>query len=98
MVTGHVMFTGSAAEVMQQHQHSPLALEQLEGVPQPVVVLLEVLLEKDPARRFQSPAELLEMMPLVRDAIDAGRRLVEDDPRFRLFDRRCPKREAIGDG
>ena len=77
MVTGHVMFTGSAAEVMQQHQHSPLPLEQLEGVPQPVVVLLEVLLEKDPARRFQSPAELLEMMPLVRDAIDAGRRLMK---------------------
>ena len=77
MVTGHAMFTGSAAEVMQQHQHSPLPLEQLEGIPQPVVVLLEVLLEKDPVRRFQSPAELLEMMPQVRDAIDAGRRLMK---------------------
>jgi serine/threonine protein kinase len=77
MLTGQVMFRGSAAEVMHRHQHSPLPLEQLEGVPQPVVVLLEVLLEKDPARRFQSPAELLEVMPLVRDAIHAGRRLMK---------------------
>jgi|SRR5271166_909093 len=77
MVTGHVMFRGSAAEVMHQHQHSPLPLEQLESVPQPIVVLLEVLLEKDPARRFQSPAELLEVMPLVGDAIQAGRRLMK---------------------
>ena len=54
MVTGHALFAGSAAEVMYQHQHAPLPLEQLEGVPQPVVVLLEVLLEKDPAQRFQT--------------------------------------------
>jgi WD40 repeat protein len=63
--------------VMHQHQHSPLPLEQLESVPQAVVVLLEVLLEKDPGRRFQSPAELLEVILLVRDAIDAGRRLMK---------------------
>ena len=31
-----------------------------EAVPQPVVVLFEVLLEKDPGRRFQNPAELLK--------------------------------------
>ena len=42
------------------------------GIPQPLVVLLEVLLEKDPARRFQSPAELLKVMPMVRGAVDAG--------------------------
>jgi hypothetical protein len=35
-----------------------------------------VVLEKDPARRFQNPAELLDVMTLVRDAIDAERRLV----------------------
>jgi hypothetical protein len=39
-----------------------------------VVALLEVLLEKDPARRFQNPAELLEVMSPVRAAIEAGRR------------------------
>ena len=58
---------------MYQHQHAPLPLEQLEGVPQPVVVLLEVLLEKDPGRRFQNPTELLKAMPTITGAIDAGR-------------------------
>jgi WD40 repeat protein/serine/threonine protein kinase len=77
MLTGQAPFRGTPAEVMYQHQHASLPLEQLEGVAQPVVVLLEVLLEKDPARRFQSPAELLEMMPLVTDGIDAGRRLMK---------------------
>src|SRR5271165_6939620 len=75
MVTGRALFNGSPAEVMYQHQHAPLPLEQLKGVPQPLVVLLELLLDKDPARRFQSPAELLKVMPMVRDAIDAGRRI-----------------------
>ncbi len=48
---------------------------ELEGVPQPVVVLLEVLLEKDPARRFQNPTELLKAMPTITGAIDARRRI-----------------------
>jgi serine/threonine protein kinase len=74
-VTGHAVFRGSPAEVMYQHQHAPLPLEQLEGVPQPVVVLLQVLLEKDPARRFQSPAELLKAMPTITGAIDTQRRI-----------------------
>ena len=75
MVTGHAVFRGSPAEVMYQHQHAPLPLEQLEHVPQPVVVLLEVLLEKDPARRFQNPAELLKAIPTITGAIDARRRI-----------------------
>src|SRR6266436_1735002 len=73
MLTGHVVFRGSPAEVMYQHQHAPLPLDLLEGVPQPVVTLLEVLLEKDPARRFQTPAELLKATPTVASSIDAGR-------------------------
>ncbi len=72
-VTGHRLFRGSPAEVMYQHQHAPLPLKQLKDVPQPVVTLLEVLLEKDPARRFQSPTELLKAMPTITGAIDAGR-------------------------
>src|SRR6202790_2168550 len=51
MLTGHAVFRGSPPEVMYQHQHAPLPLEQLEGIPQPIIVLLEVLLEKDPGRR-----------------------------------------------
>jgi len=56
MLVGRAPFCGSPAEVMYQHQHAPLPLEQLSGLPQPVVVLLEVLLEKDPAERIQGPA------------------------------------------
>src|SRR5262249_33894792 len=77
MLTGQAPFRGSPAEVMHKHQHAPLPVEQLNGIPQPLVVLIEVLLEKEPARRFQNPAELLEVMPLVKDAIDAGRRLMK---------------------
>src|SRR5271169_6211922 len=41
MVTGHPLFNGSPAEVMYQHQHALLPVEQLKDVPQPLVVLLE---------------------------------------------------------
>jgi serine/threonine protein kinase len=75
MVTGHALFRRSPAEVMYQHQHAPLPLEQLEGLPQSVVVLLEALLEKDPGRRFQNPAELLKAIPTITDAIDARRKI-----------------------
>jgi serine/threonine protein kinase len=78
MVTGHAVFRGSPAEVMYQHQHTSLPLEQLEGVPEPVVVLLELLLEKDPAQRFQSPTELLKVIPTITDAIDSRRRIIRE--------------------
>src|SRR6201993_5153557 len=73
MVTGRVVFKGSPAEVMYQHQHAPLPLERLKDVAQPVVVLLEKLLEKDPAKRFQTPDELLKVMPTIKDACEAQR-------------------------
>jgi serine/threonine protein kinase len=76
MLVGRVPFRGTAAEMMYQHLHAQIPLEQLEGVPQPVVVLLEVLLEKDPERRFQTPAELLKAMPRITGAIDARRRIL----------------------
>jgi serine/threonine-protein kinase len=75
MITGHALFRGSPAEVMHQHQHAPLPREQLEGVPQPVIVLLEVLLEKDPGRRLQNPAELVKVIPTITGAIDSRRRV-----------------------
>ena len=73
MVTGLTPFRGPSAEVMYQHQHAPLPLERLKDVPQPVVVLLEKLLEKDPAQRFQTPDELLKAMPTITGAIEARR-------------------------
>jgi len=79
MVTGHVMFRGSPAEVMYQHQHVRLPVEQLKDVPEAVLVLLEALLEKDPSRRFQNPTELLKTIPTVTDALDTGRRITREN-------------------
>jgi serine/threonine protein kinase len=75
MVTGQKPFRGPCAEVMYQHQHAPLPLERLKDVPQPVVVLLEKLLEKDPAQRFQTPNELLKAIPTITGALHARRRI-----------------------
>ena len=75
MLTGQTPFRGTPREVMHQHQHAPLPLDLLEAVPQPVVVLLDALLEKDPGRRFQTPADLLNAIPTITDAIDARRRI-----------------------
>jgi serine/threonine protein kinase len=75
MMTGQTPFRGPSAEVMYRHQHAPLPLERLKDVPQPVVVLLEKLLEKDLAQRFQTPNELLKAMPTTTGAIDARRRI-----------------------
>jgi serine/threonine protein kinase/tetratricopeptide (TPR) repeat protein len=75
MLTGQTPFRGSPAEVMFQHQHGSLPLDRLKRVSQPVVVLLELLLEKDPGQRFQNPAELLKAMPTIVGANDEGRRI-----------------------
>ena len=74
MLTGQTPFRGASAELMYQHLHAPLAMGTAQ-VPQPVIVLIEVLLEKDPGRRFQNPAELLKAIPTITCAIDARRRI-----------------------
>jgi Protein kinase domain/NACHT domain len=75
MLTGQTPFRGTSAELLYRHLHAPLAVGELEEVPKPVVALLEKLLEKDPARRFQNPAELLNALPRITGAIDARRRV-----------------------
>src|SRR3974377_241468 len=40
MLTGVAPFRGTPGELMHQHLHAPLPLDELEGVPQPLVVLL----------------------------------------------------------
>ena len=71
-LTGDSLFMGSPAEVMYQHQHAPLPLDKLNGVPQPFAALLERLLAKDPARRFQNPVELLNALAAITGALEAG--------------------------
>src|SRR5262249_3668348 len=75
LLIGQTPFRGTPVEVMYQHQHAPLPFDLLEAVPQPIIVLLEALLEKDPARRFQTPAELLNAIPIIRAALEARRRI-----------------------
>src|SRR6516162_3770425 len=75
MVTGHTPFRGTPVEVMYQHQRAPLQLERLKDVPKPIVALLEKLLEKDPAQRFQTPDELLKAIPTITGALDTRRRI-----------------------
>ena len=75
MLTEQTPFRGTSAELMYRHLHAPLAIGELDHVPQPVVVLIEVLLEKDPGRRFQNPAELLKAIPMITGAIDTRRRI-----------------------
>jgi serine/threonine protein kinase len=95
MLSGQMPFKGCPSEVMYQHQRAPLPLEQVKGVPQPVVALLEVLLEKDPARRFQSPAELLNAVPKVTDAVKAGRTITHQSLREIADQRLGPSGKAI---
>ncbi len=76
MVTGQVPFRGTPVEVLYQHRDRSPPIEQLKSLPQPVVALLELLLEKNPNRRFQTPAELLEALDAVKGAVLAGRRML----------------------
>jgi hypothetical protein len=77
-LTGQTPFGGSLSEVKHQHLHAPLPLDQLKRVPQPAVMLLKTLLEKDPAHRFQNPSQLLQALPTVLGAIDAQRTVTRD--------------------
>src|SRR6516165_11432908 len=98
MVTGKTPFQGTPGEVMHQHLHAPLPLDELEGVPQPLVVLLETLLEKDPGQRFQNPGDLLKAIPTITGQIEAGRKITREGlhkmppPRSRVGTRKASAR------
>jgi serine/threonine protein kinase/Tfp pilus assembly protein PilF len=75
MLLGRPPFRGSATELMYQHQHTAVPFEQLKGVPAPIVALLNILLEKDPSRRFQGPLQLQRALAKVKEAVVSGLRL-----------------------
>jgi hypothetical protein len=79
MLSGHAPFRGTPAELMHQHLHAPLPVDQLGQLPRPVVALLEALLEKNPARRVQSPGELLQTLAAAER--EAGGSPAVDPPR-----------------
>jgi TolB-like protein/Flp pilus assembly protein TadD len=82
MLAGEVPFKGSTSRLIYQHQHATPPVDKLTHVPQPVIALLEVLLEKDPDRRLQTPTELLQVIPKVTEALESGRRVTTDQLRL----------------
>jgi serine/threonine protein kinase len=82
MLVGEVPFKGSTARLIYQHQHATPPVDKLTHVPQPVIVLVEILLEKDPDRRLQTPTELLQAIPKVTEALESGRRATTDQLRL----------------
>jgi serine/threonine protein kinase len=81
MLSGKPPFVGSAAELMDQHQHAVPPFEKLTNIPEPVISLLQVLLAKDPNQRFQTPAQLQQALMRVREAVSSGSKLTVDELR-----------------
>ncbi len=67
MLAGQAPFAGSMAQVMSQHLSKPPPFEKLEQLPPAVAEVLRRMLEKDPADRFQTPAELRKA---IEDALE----------------------------
>jgi len=70
LLTGRPPFAGTLAQVISQQLSKPPDLDDLGHLPEPVRALLARLLEKDPAKRYQSAADLrvelerlLEVLP-----------------------------------
>jgi serine/threonine protein kinase/Flp pilus assembly protein TadD len=78
MLSGEVPFKGSSSQLFYQHQHAPLPTARLTLLPQPAVTLLEVVLEKDPAKRFQTPDDLIAAIAEVKAAVSSGSRISKE--------------------
>jgi serine/threonine protein kinase/Tfp pilus assembly protein PilF len=72
MLTGNVPFRGTTAEVIRQHIGAPLPLDCLGRIPEPVVALLQSMLEKDPERRPQDPSALQAEVNSAKEAIKSS--------------------------
>src|ERR1700736_1023550 len=58
MLAGHPPFSGSVAQIMSQHLYKPLPEGPLAGQPSYVIELLRKMMEKDRAKRQQTPGDL----------------------------------------
>ena len=81
MLSGKPPFHGSAAELMDKHQHAASPLVKLRNIPEPIIALLDVLLAKDPTQRFQPPAQLQQARKKDREAVSSGLGLTADELR-----------------
>ena len=73
MLAGRPPFSGSMVQIMNQHLTRKPAFEQLPDLPVEVVQLVEHMLEKDPAKRPQTAAELRREIEAAALALSDGR-------------------------
>jgi eukaryotic-like serine/threonine-protein kinase len=73
MLTGKLPFDGTREEIRQKQLSGALPLDQLKGIPRPVVDLIERMLDLDPAKRPQSPGALKEQLNKCIAAIDTAK-------------------------
>src|SRR5262245_41158339 len=73
MLSGRPPFDGTRGQIHQQQLSGAFPLEQLKGIPRPVVDLIKRMLEADPAKRPQSPAILKEQLSNCISAADSTR-------------------------
>jgi serine/threonine protein kinase/tetratricopeptide (TPR) repeat protein len=91
MLTGRVPFEGTSAEVMHQHLRAALPVERLKHLPQPVIALIEVLLQKDPAQRFQHPDAFLNAIHTITRAIETRHTVKHEKSRVAVHDKPGPR-------
>ena len=77
MITGRPPYSGSVAQIMSQHLYKPLPLEPLEGSPSCLVGLIQRMMEKDRAKRPQTPADLRKDVLSCLEQIQANATAVE---------------------
>jgi eukaryotic-like serine/threonine-protein kinase len=78
MLSGKLPFQGSLCEVLEKQESEFPPFETLEHVPGPVVELLKCLLDKDPAKRPQTPLELQNRIRALKAGLGNTGRLQRD--------------------
>src|ERR1700720_561230 len=78
----HIQMVRYRALLTRQGKSRLPPLDKLPHVPQPVIALVEILLEKDPDRRLQTPTELLQVIPKVTEVLESGRRVTANPLRL----------------
>ena len=77
-LTGRAPFEGSLAQVLSKHLAQPPPLSALPKEAEPFQPLLSKMLAKDPAGRFQDPAELRAALEAVQESSESSRESPHD--------------------